>query len=219
MIVFWTTIFEPVLACMANASPPTVSGNAFLDPLNRFEKSSRACNSPIVHILNSSWWTFCSVNWNGLNGTCSTGTAYDSPGAVANVGTVNTWDSPYPNPVLVISKSITLPPVVATPTVMFALAWDPPTPGVAAWSYQRGISWYGNGASMIASNVDEPTPVKPGTGLVCVIAILTTRPFVTAAVPINSIVGVPVEVVNATPTLTSVAIPTPPIELVDDKPE
>ena len=30
--------------------------------------------------------------------------------------------------------------------------------------------------------------------------------------------GVPVEVVKATPTLTSVAIPTPPIELVDDKP-
>ena len=71
---------------------------------------------------------------------------------------------------------------------------------------------------MIASNVDEPTPVKPGTGLVCVIAILTTRPFLTPAVPITSITGVTVEVVKATPTLTSVAIPTPPIELVDDKP-
>ena len=71
---------------------------------------------------------------------------------------------------------------------------------------------------MIASKVDEPTPVKPETGLVCVMAILTTRPFVTAAVPIYCILGVPVEVVKATPTLTSVAIPTPPIELVDDRP-
>ena len=62
--------------------------------------------------------------------------------------------------------------------------------------------------------MDEPTPVKPGTGSVCVIAILTRRPFVTAAVQIISTTGVPVEVVKATPTLTSVAIPTPPIELV-----
>ena len=49
-------------------------------------------------------------------------------------------------------------------------------------------------------------------------AILTTRPFVTAAVPINSTTGVPLEVVKATPTLTTVAIPTPPIDLVDAKP-
>ena len=49
-------------------------------------------------------------------------------------------------------------------------------------------------------------------------AILTTRPFVTAAVPIFSIVGVPPEFVTAIETLTTVAIPTPPIELVDDKP-
>ena len=46
----------------------------------------------------------------------------------------------YPNPVFVISKSITRPPVVATPTVIFALACDPPTPGVESLSYQRGIS-------------------------------------------------------------------------------
>ena len=46
----------------------------------------------------------------------------------------------YPNPVFVISKSITRPPVVATPTVIFALACDPPTPGVDALSYHKGIS-------------------------------------------------------------------------------
>ena len=48
------------------------------------------------------------------------------------MGTVNTWELPYPNPVLVISKSMTRQPVVATPSVIFALAGVPPTPGVEA---------------------------------------------------------------------------------------
>ena len=41
-----------------------------------------------------------------MNKCASIGIAYDSPGAVANVGTVNTCELPYPNPVFVISKSI-----------------------------------------------------------------------------------------------------------------
>ena len=75
-----------------------------------------------------------------MNKCASIGTAYDLPGAVANVGTVNTCELPYPNPVFVISKSITRPPVDAIPTVIFALACVPPVPGVDALSYQRGIS-------------------------------------------------------------------------------
>ena len=109
--------------------------------------------------------------------------------------------------------------------MIFALACDPPTPGVESLSYQRGISWYGNGASIIAMNVDWPVPTDdgfwvpmPGIGFVFVTAILTTRPFVTAAVPIFWIVGVPPEVVTAIATLTTVAIPTPPIEVTDPKP-
>ena len=55
--------------------------------------------------------------------------------------------------------------------------------------------------------MEEAVPGNPGTGSVYVTAILTILPLTTAAVPIYWIVGVPV-VDNATPTLTSVAIPT-----------
>jgi len=48
--------------------------------------------------------------------------------------------------------------------------------------------------------------------------MLTTPPFNIAAVPIFSMVGVPPEVVTAIETLTTVAIPTPPMDLLDPKP-
>ena len=63
-------------------------------------------------------------------------------------------------------------------------------------------------------NVEEPVPGNPGIGSVFVTAILTIPPLITAAVPIYWIEGVPVDD-NATPTLTSVAIPTPLIEELD----
>ena len=84
-----------------------------------------------------------------------------------------------------------------TPTVIFALACDPPPPTGLKWvfSYQRGMFSYGNGLSIMALNVEEPYPklVPANTGLsvpipgiepVFVTAILTIRPLWTAAVPI-----------------------------------
>ena len=102
IIVSAITIGEPALVWIAYASPPKVIGNDFLAPSNLSAKLSRGWISPIVHILNSSWWTLSRVSLNGLYKSWSTGTPIAcSPGVLPTptfrlVGTVNTWFSLYP---------------------------------------------------------------------------------------------------------------------------
>ena len=110
-------MFEPFDEKIEIGILDNVSGNLVLLPLNLLSILSRTWSSPIVQPVNLSSVVFSISILNSLKETPVVGMPIDPP-----TGNVRTWPSPYPYPVLVISKSIILDP---WPTTILILACVP----------------------------------------------------------------------------------------------